>query len=124
MWRIVKRNNPKYIRRSDKKVFFIQNKDKKDEKMFTIGGEEITSFPQIESKTGLKPIDFFYQISKNQKHFLDSNGIQHTNDWISPEIDYLFEALRLKDLAFKVCKLSKMQKKKNRFRQNKFNFLK
>ena len=53
--------------------FFIQNEDKKNEKMFTIDEEEITSFSQIGSKTRLKPIDFFNQISKKQKHFLEFN---------------------------------------------------
>ena len=111
IWRIVKRKNPKYIRRSDKIFFFIQNEDKKDEKMFTIDEEEITSFSQIGSKTRLKPIDFFNQISNKQKHFLDSNGIQHTIDWISPKIDYLFEALRQRDFALKVSKVVKNARK-------------
>ena len=53
---ILKRNNPRYKRRSDGKVFFIQ--EEKDEKLCSIDNEDFTSFEQIKERFGISPTVF------------------------------------------------------------------
>ena len=74
-WKILKRKNSKFIRKSDGKVFFFQ--EEKDEKLCTIDGEEFTSFQQIKERFGISPTVFINQIARKKKHFLDSNEISH-----------------------------------------------
>ena len=68
IWKILKRDNSKYTRRSDKKVFFIQ--EERDEKLCMIDGEGITSFQQIQEKFGLTPTNFSIKLQERKNILL------------------------------------------------------
>ena len=56
IWKVLKRQNPKFTRKSNGKVFFIQ--EEKDEKLCSIDGEDFTSFDQIKTRFAISPTVF------------------------------------------------------------------
>ena len=86
---IIKRGNPRYKRRSDGKVFFIQTE--KDEKLCSIDNEVFTSFEQIKERFGISPTLFLNQITRKKCHFLDANEISHFAEDLSPEIEKMID---------------------------------
>ena len=85
IWAALKREDSRYRRRSDKKVFFIQ--EKRDEKILIIDGEEVNSFEILFSQFGMSPTRFFNQVSRKKRNFIGKDGNQHTVEWFSPEVE-------------------------------------
>ena len=74
----------KYIRRSDKKVFYIERVDEeKINPLIQIDGEEYFNFPEILAKFGLRETNFINHLKKNHFSFFDSKGFPHKVDWIA-----------------------------------------
>ena len=108
IWKILKRDNSKYTRRSDKKVFFIQ--EERDEKLCMIDGEGITSFQQIQEKFGLTPTKFLNQIARKKKHFIDKDEISHKVEWLSLEIIRIFDLKIHQDMEMAIKRNAKHKK--------------
>ena len=104
IWKVLKRKNPKFVRKSDKKVFFI--KEEKDEKLCLIDNEEFTSFQQIKERFGISPTKFLNQIAKKQKHFLHCHEISHFVKDLSPKMERLCDLQKHSDMNLKVEKKS------------------
>ena len=88
-------NGGKYVRRSDKKVFFIERVD--EEKVFPlirIDGEEFFSLSKVLDKFGLRETKFFNQLKKNHFGFLDLKGFPHKVDWLE---DIFLDILNLEN---------------------------
>ena len=62
----LKREDSRYRRRSDKKVFYIQ-RELEDEKIFIIVGEEIKSINEFKEKFGLSSTKFFQSTHKKKQ---------------------------------------------------------
>ena len=114
---ILKRNNPRYKRRSDGKVFFIQ--EEKNEKLCSIDGEDFISFEQIKERFGISPTIFLNQITRKKYHFLDENEISHFVDDFSPEMEKIIDAKKRMEMNNKILS----QCKDCGERQNSYNVL-
>ena len=106
IYAILKRYNPRYKRRSDKKVFFIR--EERDEKLCSIDGEDFFYFQQIKDRFGISPTVFLNQIERKRKHFIEANEISH---FVS---DLCFEMEKLCDLKKKRDMFEKSDKAKTR----------
>ena len=73
---VLARKNSSYHRKSDNKLFFIQ--EEPSVKLLTVQGEDFFSMEEIQQKFGLSPTIFANQI-RNQ-------NFPHEIDWVSPEI--------------------------------------
>ena len=73
---VLKRKNSSYHRKSDNKLFFIQ--EEPAVKLLTVQGKDFFSMEEIQKEFDLSPTVFTNQI-RNQK-------FPHEIDWVSPEI--------------------------------------
>ena len=72
----LERTNPRYHRKSDGEIFFIQKEPQI--RIFTIEGEDFFSLEEIQEKFGLSQTKFINQVKKET--------FPKKIDWISPEI--------------------------------------
>ena len=124
IYNIIKRGEPRYKRRSDKKVFFIR--EEKDEKLCSIDGEDFLSFQQIKDCFGISPTVFLNQIAKKKTHFLDENEITHFIENLSPEMEKIIDAEKRMEMNKTILSQNKeCQLKQNSYKpKRKCHFLK
>ena len=67
--RVLQTRNPKYVRRSDKSVFWIQEED--TEPFIQIDGIDFFTADEIQQTFGISRTVFFNQLCKKKTHFLD-----------------------------------------------------
>ena len=117
IYNIIKRGEPRYKRRSDKKVFFIR--EEKDGKLCSIDGEDFHSFQEIKDKFEISPTIFLNQIARKKTHFLDSNEITHFIKNLSPEMEKIIDA----EKRMEMNKKNLSQNKECQLKQNSYNVL-
>ena len=83
--RVLQSGQIKYVRRADKKVFWIQEEDK--ELFIQIDGEDFFTAEEIQERFGLSRTVFFNQLQKKKTHFLDSQEKSHEVIWKSPRLE-------------------------------------
>ena len=106
IYAIIKRDNPRYKRRSDGKVFFFI-KEETNGKLCTICGEDFKSFQQIKDRFGISPAVFLNQITRKKHHFNDSNEISHFVSDISPEMEKLIDGQKRMEMNKKIISENK-----------------
>ena len=94
IYNTLKKSNPIYHKKSEGRIFFIR--EKKDEKLCVIDGEEIQSFHEIKERFGISPTIFLNQISKKKNNFLDRNEISHSVSSFSPELEKIIDSEKKK----------------------------
>ena len=82
--RVLQSGQIKYVRRADKKVFWIREEDK--ELFIQIDGEDFFTAEEIQERFGLSRTVFFNQLQKKKTHFLDSQEKSHEVTWKSPRL--------------------------------------
>ena len=83
--RVLQSGQIKYVRRADKKVFWIREEDK--ELFIQIDGEDFFTAEEIQERFGLSRTVFFNQLQKKKTHFLDSQEKSHEVTWKSPRLE-------------------------------------
>ena len=83
--RVLQSGQIKYVRRADKKVFWIQEEEK--ELFIQIDGEDFFTAEEIQERFGLSRTVFFNQLQKKKTHFLDSQEKSHEVTWKSPRLE-------------------------------------
>ena len=101
--KVLKRQNKKFKRKYDGKVFLIQ--EEKDEKLCSIDGEDFFSFGEIKNRFGISPTVFLNQISRKKKHFLDKDEISHFVKDFSPEMEKLCDLQKIRFVDENIVKL-------------------
>ena len=92
--RVLQSGQNKYVRRADKKVFWIR--DEETEPFIQIGGEDFFTAEQIQERFGLSRTVFFNQLQKKKTHFLDSQEKSHEVTWKSPRLEKFLSKLKEK----------------------------
>ena len=92
--RVLQSGQIKYVRRADKKVFWIQEEDK--ELFIQIDGEDFFTAEEIQERFGLSRTVFFNQLQKKKTHFLDSQEKSHEVTWKSPRLEKFLSKLKAK----------------------------
>ena len=93
--RVLQSGQQKYIRRADKKVFWIREEE--TEPFIQVDGEE-----EIRETFGLSRTVFFNQLSKKKTHFLDSQEKSHEVTWKSPRLETFLSKLKEKAVVEKL----------------------
>ena len=91
--RVLQSGQNKYVRRVDKKVFWIRE-DK--ERFIQIDGEDFFTAEEIQERFGLSRTVFFNQLQKKKTHFLDSQEKSHEVTWKSPLLDKFLNMMNKK----------------------------
>ena len=92
--RVLQSGQIKYVRRADKKVFWIQEEEK--ELFIQIDGEDFFTAEEIQERFGLSRTVFFNQLQKKKTHFLDSQEKSHEVTWKSPRLEQFLSKLKEK----------------------------
>ena len=87
----------KFTRRSDGKIFWIEQLDVNIGPQIIIDGETFYSIPKVLRKFGLNSTKFLNQLKKNHYGFLDANKIPHKIDWMSDCLSYLIQYRKTKN---------------------------
>ena len=90
--RVLQSGQIKYVRRSDKKVFWIR--EEKTEPFIQVDGEDFFTAEQIQERFGLSRTVFFNQLQKKKTHFLDSQEKSHEVTWKSPRLEHFLSKLK------------------------------
>ena len=98
--RVLQSGQQKYVRRSDKKVFWIQ--DEEEFPFIQVDGEDFFTAEQIQERFGLSRTVFFNQLSKKKTHFLDSQEKSHEVTWKSPRLETFLSKLKEKAVVEKL----------------------
>ena len=88
----VLKSGQKYVRRADKKVFWIR--DEEQDPFIQIDGQDFFTAEEIRVTFGLSRTVFFNQLCKKKTHFLDSQEKSHEVTWVSPKLERLIQGLR------------------------------
>ena len=99
--RVLQSGQQKYVRRSDKKVFWIQEED--EVPFIQVDGEDFFTAEQIQERFGLSRTVFFNQLQKKKTHFLDSQEKSHEVTWKSEKLESFLSKLKRKDMLEKVA---------------------
>ena len=110
--RLLQSGNKKYVRRADKKVFWIQEEE--TEPFIQIDGEDFFTAEKIQERFGLSRTVFFNQLCKKKSHFLDSQEKSHEVTWKSPRLEQFLDRLKNHAMAEKVFFVEKSRRKKAR----------
>ena len=97
--RVLQSEQIKYVRRVDKKVFWIREEE--TEPFIQIDGEDFFTAEQIQEQFGLSRTVFFNQLSKKKTHFLDSQEKSHEVTWKSQKLEQFLSKLKEKDMMEK-----------------------
>ena len=92
--RVLQSGQNKYVRRSDKKVFWIRGEE--TEPFIQVDGEDFFTAEEIRETFGLSRTVFFNQLQKKKTHFLDSQEKSHEVTWKSPRLETFLSKLREK----------------------------
>ena len=101
------KSGQKYVRRADKKVFWIRGEE--TEPFIKVDGKEFSSAEEIRETFGLSRTVFFNQLCKKKTHFLDSQEKSHEVTWVSPELERLIQGLR-ETAADEKCRRSRAKR--------------
>ena len=105
--RVLQSRKPKYVRRADKKVFWIR--DEEESPFIQIDGKDFFTAEEIRETFGLSRTVFFNQLCKKKTHFLDSQEKSHEVTWKSPRLETLIQGLR-ETAADEKCRRSRAKK--------------
>ena len=105
--RVLQSGQQKYVRRSDKKVFWIREEEQSP--FIQVDGEDFFTAEQIQERFGLSRTVFFNQLQKKKTHFLDSQEKSHEVTWASPQLQKFLSKLREREV---VAKLMRSQARK------------
>ena len=99
--RVLQSGQIKYVRRSDKKVFWLWEED--EVPFIQIDGKDYFTAEQIRETFGLSRTVFFNQLQKKKTHFLDSQEKSHEVTWKSDKLESFLSKLKRKDMLEKVA---------------------
>ena len=105
--RVLQSGQQKYVRRSDKKVFWIR--DEEQDPFIQIDGKDFFTAEEIRETFGLSRTVFFNQLQKKKTHFLDSQEKSHEVTWVSPKLERLIQGLR-ETAADEKCRRSRAKR--------------
>ena len=105
--RVLQSGQQKYVRRSDKKVFWIRGEE--SEPFIQVDGQDFFTAEEIQETFGLSRTVFFNQLQKKKTHFLDSQEKSHEVTWKSPRLEKFLSKLREREV---VAKLMRSQARK------------
>ena len=105
--RVLQSGQQKYVRRSDKKVFWIR--DEEQDPFIQIDGKDFFTAEEIRETFGLSRTVFFNQLCKKKTHFLDSQEKSHEVTWVSPKLERLIQGLR-ETAADEKCRRSRAKR--------------
>ena len=100
--RVLQSGQQKYVRRSDKKVFWIREEEQSP--FIQVDGEDFFSAEQIQATFGLSRTVFFNQLQKKKTHFLDSQEKSHEVTWASPQLQKFLSKLREREVVAKIMR--------------------
>ena len=100
--RVLQSGQQKYVRRSDKKVFWIQEEEQSS--FIQVDGEDFFTAEQIQERFGLSRTVFFNQLQKKKTHFLDSQEKSHEVTWASPQLQKFLSKLREREVVAKIMR--------------------
>ena len=103
----VLKSGQKYVRRADKKVFWIR--DEEQDPFIQIDGKDFFTAEEIRGTFGLSRTVFFNQLCKKKTHFLDSQEKSHEVTWVSPKLERLIQGLR-ETAADEKCRRSRAKR--------------
>ena len=98
--RVLQSGQIKYVRRADKKVFWIREEE--ESPFIQIDGEDFFTAEEIQERFGLSRTVFFNQLCKKKTHFLDSQEKSHEVTWKSPRLEKFLSKLKEKDTVEKL----------------------
>ena len=98
--RVLQSGQNKYVRRTDKKVFWIQ--DEEEFPFIQVDGKDFFTAEEIRETFGLSRTVFFNQLSKKKTHFLDSQEKSHEVTWKSPRLETFLSKLKEKAVVEKL----------------------
>ena len=90
--RVLQSGQQKYVRRSDKKVFWIRGEE--TEPFIQVDGQDFFTAEEIQETFGLSRTVFFNQLQKKKTHFLDSQEKSHEVTWKSPRLEHFLSKLK------------------------------
>ena len=99
--RVLQSGKPKYVRRSDKSVFWIQEED--TEPFIQIDGKDYFTAEEIHETFGLSRTVFFNQLCKKKTHFLDSQEKSHDVTWKSERLELFLSNMKRKEMLEKMA---------------------
>ena len=102
--RLLQSRKQKYVRRADKKVFWIRDEEK--EPFIQIDGEDFFTAEEIRETFGLSRTVFFNQLQKKKTHFLDSQEKSHEVTWASPTLNFLLNTWKEKAVVEKTIRFA------------------
>ena len=105
--RVLQSGQQKYVRRSDKKVFWIREEEQSP--FIQVDGKDFFTAEEIRETFGLSRTVFFNQLQKKKTHFLDSQEKSHEVTWASPRLEKFLSKLREREV---VAKLMRSQARK------------
>ena len=100
--RVLQSGQIKYVRRSDKKVFWIREEE--EFPFIQVDGEDFFTAEQIQERFGLSRTVFFNQLQKKKTHFLDSQEKSHDVTWASPRLQKFLSKLREREVVAKTMR--------------------
>ena len=100
--RVLQSGQQKYVRRSDKKVFWIQEEEQSP--FIQVDGEDFFTAEQIQERFGLSRTVFFNQLQKKKTHFLDSQEKSHEVTWASPQLQKFLSKLKEREVVAKIMR--------------------
>ena len=100
--RVLQSGQQKYVRRSDKKVFWIREEEQSP--FIQVDGEDFFTAEQIQERFGLSRTVFFNQLQKKKTHFLDSQEKSHEVTWASPQLQKFLSKLREREVVAKIMR--------------------
>ena len=98
--RVLQSGQIKYVRRADKKVFWIREEE--EAPFIQIDGKDFFTAEEIQERFGLSRTVFFNQLCKKKTHFLDSQEKSHEITWKSPRLEKFLSKLKEKDTVEKL----------------------
>ena len=98
--RVLQSGQIKYVRRPDKKVFWIREEE--ESPFIQIDGKDFFTAEEIQERFGLSRTVFFNQLCKKKTHFLDSQEKSHEITWKSPRLEKFLSKLKEKDTVEKL----------------------
>ena len=98
--RVLQSEQIKYVRRADKKVFWIREEE--ESPFIQIDGKDFFTAEEIQERFGLSRTVFFNQLCKKKTHFLDSQEKSHEITWKSPRLEKFLSELKEKDTVEKL----------------------
>ena len=100
--RVLQSGQNKYVRRADKKAFWIQEEE--GSPFIQVDGEDFFTAEEIQERFGLSRTVFFNQLCKKKIHFLNSQEKSHEVTWASPRLQKFLRKLREREVVAKTMR--------------------